>query len=162
MFGALHVWFLKMFGALRVWHLKMFGTLRVSLLKNMWCVAYLIFENVCGALRVWFLKHGWCVACMIRNWLLKTCGVLRVWFLKNSWCVACLIFEKYVVRCASEPRYLHKTYVLWTQSFQLQLQLELLLGAKDLIIFQEECRSLQKHGNLTVGRVAAGPWLEPT
>ena len=45
---------------------------------------------------------------------------------------------------------------------QLQLPLELLLGATDHILFIKKNADLcQKHGNLMVGWVAAGAWLEP-
>ena len=60
-----------------------------------------------------------------------------------------------------------KTYQLQRQ-FQLQLQLQLLLEllletpqSNAYFIFQEDCRSLPKQGNLMVGWVAAGAWFEP-
>ena len=45
---------------------------------------------------------------------------------------------------------------------QLQLPLEFLLGATDhILFFKKDADLCQKHGNLMVGRVAAGAWLEP-
>ena len=48
------------------------------------------------------------------------------------------------------------------QQLQLQFPLERLLGATDHIsFFKKNADICQKHGNLMVGWVAAGAWLEP-